>query len=278
MPLVLVPSFDRLARPPRLVDLSGVVPDRLSASTTDAVGGFTVRADGRPTRLGDLFEVRGDAADGTIECVGDCSRVHFVAAGMAWGRFVVRGSVGRHCGERMVGGRFEVKGNAGDWLAAEMAGGDVHIHGSAGDNAVAALPGSDLGMRGGLVVVRGDIGARAGARMRRGILAVGRHAGEAAAFEMRAGTVVVAGVVGRHAGTGMRRGSLIALGPTAAVPPTFVRGSLWEPQVLPLLLRRLTRAGYTPAATARGPWRQWHGDSLAGGRGEIFHPEPPTAA
>lgn len=276
MPLLLEPL--PAAETALSIDLDGIVPDRLCSLVDTEVGRLGIRADGQACELGDLFTVSGSAADGCLRCRGDFSRVHRVAAGMQWGHVDVAGDVGRHAAAGMRGGTLTVSGDAGDWLAAEMAGGEVHIHGSAGDNAVAALPGSDLGMRGGLVVVHGDIGALAGARMRRGILAVGRHAGEAAAFEMRAGTVVVAGVVGRHAGTGMRRGSLIALGPTAAVPPTFVRGSLWEPPFLPLLLRRLTRAGYTPAATARGPWRQWHGDSLAGGRGEIFHPEPPTAA
>ena len=195
---------------------------------------------------------------------------------MRWGHVDVRGDVGRHAAAGMSGGTLMVSGSAGDWLAAEMTAGDVHIRGCAGDNAAAALPGSDLGVRGGLIVVHGDVGALAGARMRRGILAVGRHAGEAVAFEMRAGTVLVAGTVGRHAGTAMRRGSLIAFDAAAAVPPTFLRGSLWEPAFLPLLLRRLTRAGYAPAATAHGPWRQWHGDTLAGGRGEMFRRESPS--
>lgn len=255
------------------MDLKGVVPDRLSASTTEAVGGVTVRADGRPTRLGDLFEVRGDASDGTIECIGDFSRVHFVAAGMAWGRIIVRGSVGRHCGERMIGGRFEVEGNAGDWLAAEMSGGEIHIHGDAGDNVASSLAGSESGMSGGLVTIQGNAGHLAGSRMRRGILAVGGDCGEGAGFEMRAGTIVVAGSLAAHAGLGMRRGSILALARAPSLGRGFRRGATWRPPVLSMLLRRLADAGFRPAATtAPGgrSWEHWHGDRLAGGRGEVF--------
>jgi formylmethanofuran dehydrogenase subunit C len=260
------------------VDLTGVVPDRLSAATADAVGGFTVRADGRPSRLGDLFEVRGDASDGTIECIGDFSRVHFVAAGMAWGRIVVRGAVGRHCGERMVGGHIDVEGNAGDWLAAEMSGGEIHIAGAAGDNVASGLAGSESGMSGGLVTIRGNAGHLAGSRMRRGILAIGGDCGEGAGFEMRAGTIVVAGSLAAHAGLGMRRGSILALASAPSLGSGFRRGATWRPPVLPMLLRRLADAGFRPAATTdpggrswvQCPWVQWHGDRLAGGRGEVF--------
>jgi len=273
MPLVLIPSFNRLPQPPRSVELSGVVPDRLSAASSDAVKGFTVRADGRPAQLGSLFEVRGDASDGTIECVGDFSRVHFVAAGMSWGRVVVRGSVGRHCGERLVGGRLEVGGNAGDWLAAEMSGGEIHVAGDVGDNAASSLAGSPSGMCGGMVTIRGSAGHLAGSRMRRGILAIGGDCGEGAGFEMRAGTIVVAGRLAAHAGLGMRRGSILALTAAPSLGCGFSRGATWQPPVLAMLLRRLSEAGFVPAAgTAPSgrSWVQWHGDRLAGGRGEVF--------
>jgi hypothetical protein len=75
---------------------------------------------------------------------------------------------------------------------------------------------------------------------------------------------------------GMRRGSLIALSAVPDVPPTFSVGAAWSPTVLPLLAARLARAGFRatagrPADAFGGVWQQWHGDLLAGGRGEIFH-------
>ena len=275
MPLVLSP-ITTANDGPLSIEFEGVVPDQLHGLSDPAVARFPVLADGRPCPLGDLFTIDGDAADGQIECVGDFSRVHQLGAGMQRGEITVRGSVGRHAGEAMAGGRLTVNGDAGDWLAAGMTGGEVLVEGDAGDNVAAALPGNDLGVRGGLIAINGDVGCLAGARMRRGLLGIGGSCGEAAAFEMRAGTVLLAGRVGPRPGMGMRRGSLIALSAMPDVPPTFSVGAAWSPSVLPLLAARLARAGFRatagrPADAFGGVWQQWHGDLLAGGRGEIFH-------
>jgi formylmethanofuran dehydrogenase subunit C len=149
------------------------------------------------------------------------------------------------------------------------------VRGSAGDNVAGALPGSDHGMQGGMVLVEGSVGALAGARMRRGIMAIGGGCGPAAAFELRAGTVLVVGPVGPHAGVAMRRGSLVAVSSAPRLSTTFRRGAVWLPTFLPLLASRLQRVGFRPLTGAADaflrPWQQWHGDLLAGGRGEIFH-------
>jgi formylmethanofuran dehydrogenase subunit C len=274
MPLVLTTATDPAAGGPLSIDLSGVTPDRLAGLSLDAVKHLTVTADERPAEIGELFSIAGNAADGVLECRGDFSRVHFVGAGMTAGTIRVTGSVGRHAAEGMTGGRLEVAGDAGDWLAAEMGGGEVVIEGSAGDNVAGALPGSDHGLRGGAVVVAGDVGSLAGQRMRRGILAVAGSCGTAAAFEMRAGTVLVAGRVGPLPGLGMRRGSLVALADQPAIPATFQRGRAWLPPFLPLQLAALARAGFRPAEVPPARFRQWHGDLVTGGRGEILAPEP----
>jgi len=275
MPLVLAPS-DTAGSGPLAISLEGIVPDRLSVLTTAAIAALDITADGRRCPLGDHFVVTGSAADGRIVCAGDFSRVHQVAAGMRSGEIVVHGGVGRHAAEAMAGGTLVVEGDAGDWLAAAMAGGVVLVRGNAGDNVAAALPGSAVGVRGGLIAVNGDVGLLAGSRMRRGLLGIGGGCGEGAAFEMLAGTVLVAGAVGRRAGIGMRRGSVIALSAVPELPPTFSRGAAWSPGVLPLLAGRLSRAGFRTAAgltvdACDGLWQQWHGDLLAGGRGEVFH-------
>jgi len=244
MPLVLLPRA--ASDGPLAVDLAGILPDRIRGLAAVEIARLPIAADGRRCELGELFAISGSGDDDRIECRGDFSRVHRVGAGLA-------------------------AGSAGDWLACEMTGGAVHVGGRCGDNAAAALPGSPLGMRGGMVIVAGDAGGLAGARMRRGVLAIGGACGAAAAFEMRAGTVVVAGAVGAHPAAGMRRGSLVALGSTPRLPPTFTKGAAWTPAFLPLLLRRLAAAGI--AAAPPGRWRQWHGDLLAGGRGEVWCPE-----
>ena len=275
MPLVLTPSTPA-DDAPLTIELGGIVPDRLVDLGRASIERLPVLADGLPCRLGDLFTIAGDIADGQVECVGDFSGVHFIGAGMQSGRILVRGSVGRHAGQAMSGGTLTITGDAGDWLAAGMTGGEVLVEGNAGDNAAAALPGDDFGVRGGIIAINGDAGCLAGTRMRRGLLGIGGSCGEAAAFEMRAGTVLVAGRMGRRAGMGMRRGSLIALSSVLDVPPTFARGAAWSPTILPLLAGRLARVGFQatagrPADAFGGVWQQWHGDLLTGGRGEIFH-------
>jgi formylmethanofuran dehydrogenase subunit C len=275
MPLLLSPSTTA-GNGPLSIELTGVVPDRVADLSADAIARIAISADGRPCQLGDLFTIEGSAADGRIDCVGDYSRVHRLGAGMQRGEIVVQGNVGRHAGESMAGGTLSVVGNAGDWLATDMTGGEVLVRGNAGDHVAAALPGSETGVRGGLVVINGDVGCLAATRMRRGLLGIGGSCGEATAFEMRAGTVLVAGRLGRRAGIGMRRGSLIALSEPPDVPPTFARGAAWSPTFLSLLAGRLAGAGFhattgLPADAFGGIWQHWHGDLLAGGRGEIFH-------
>lgn len=272
MPLVLEPLPGGR---PLAIDLAGITPDAVGGLDLAAVGRLTVGADERPVALGSLFRIAGSAADGILECHGDFSRVHRIGAGMEGGTVAVVGPAGRHAGEGMRGGTLAIHGDAGDWLASDMRGGLVLVDGSAGDNLAAALPGSRWGMQGGIVVVQGDAGSLAGARLRRGIVAVGGRCGEAAAFEMLAGTVVVAGSIGPHGGVGMRRGSLIAAGEAAGPPPLFRAGSAWSPPFLPLLAARLDAAGFRPRGGSTksllaGVWRQWHGDPLAGGRGEIW--------
>jgi formylmethanofuran dehydrogenase subunit C len=272
---VLSPSTTA-ADGPLSIEFGGVLPHRVADLSLASIERLPVEADGRPCPLGDLFAVEGDPADGHIECVGDFSRVHRLGAAMTSGGILVRGHVGRHAGEAMSGGMLTVTGDAGDWLATGMTGGEVLVEGDAGHNAAAALPGDDVGVRGGLVVINGNVGCLAGARMRRGLLGIGGSCGEGAAFEMRAGTVLVAGRVGRRPGMGMRRGSLIALSAVPDVPPTFSRGAAWSPTILPMLAGRLARAGFRaavgrPADAFGGVWQHWHGDLLAGGRGEIFH-------
>lgn len=271
MPLVVTPRFPSSG--PFSIDLSGVVPDAVAALGPKEIAGLPIIADGQKMPIGSLFDVTGCADDLTIECRGDFSRVHFLAAGMSAGTMRVTGSVGRHAGERMAGGRLEVGGEAGDWLACELVGGEVRVAGNAGDNVAAALPGSSVGMRGGLVQIAGAVGHLAAARLRRGVVAVGLGCGDAVGFEMRAGTVLVGGALGASPGLGMRRGSVVALETRPRLSATFRRGAAWRPPFLPLLLRRLAAGGFAPAqAACPGDWRQWHGDFLAGGRGELLHP------
>ena len=133
----------------------------------------------------------------------------------------------------MRGGRLEIAGNAGDVLAAPLAG-------------------ELAGMAGGLLVVHGDAGARAGDRMRRGLVAALRGAGENAGCRMVAGTLVVAGGAGPMPGMLMRRGSILLDRAPAALSPSFVESGAPDSVFARLVDRHLLGRGNHPAAAVCG--------------------------
>ena len=265
----------------RSLSVQGLLPEFVATQSLAAIKQLPVLCDNQPAQLNDFFHVDGNPEDEQIECCGDFSRVHFLGAGMQSGTIIVQGNLGRHSGEQMTGGKLLIKGSAADWLACGMRGGEIRVLGDAGDNAVGSLPGDRQGMIGGQVIIDGSVGSLAGSRMRRGLLAIGGNAGEATGFELLAGTILIAGQPGPHTGLGMRRGSIVLLGiksfsheASAYIPPTFLKGGIWRPAFMALLEKHLVNTGFPAAQKTAwtGPWQQWHGDSLAGCRGEILTP------
>ena len=62
----------------------------------------------------------------------------------------------------MRGGRLHILGDAGAYAGSRLAGGHLEIDGDAGDRLCGPLAGEMAGMSGGVVIVHGDAGARAG--------------------------------------------------------------------------------------------------------------------
>ena len=265
--------------PYRSLSVQGLLPEFVATQSLTDIVRMRVVCDNQPAQLGDFFHVDGNPEDKHIECRGDFSRIHYLGAGMQSGTILVRGNIGRHSGEQMKGGKLQITGSAADWLACGMQGGEIRVHGDAADNAIGSLPGHRQGMTGGRVIIDGSVGALAGGKMRRGLLAIGGNAGEATGFELLSGTIVVAGQPGPHTGLGMRRGSIVLLGTkrfgceaSTFIPPTFLQGSSWRPSFVALLGKYLLSTGFSVAqkTTWNDLWQQWHGDSLAGCRGEIL--------
>ena len=263
----------------RHLSVQGLLPEVVTKQSLRDIKRMPVLCDNRTSRLGDFFDVDGNPDDDQIECIGDFSRVHFLGAGMQSGTIVVQGNIGRHAGEQMRGGNLLIKGSAADWLACGMQGGDIHVFGDAADNAVGSLPGDRHGMTGGRVIIHGSVGSLSGSRMRRGFLAIGGNAGEATGFELLAGTIVIAGKPGPHTGLGMRRGSIVLSSTITrrgrkipCIPPTFTEGAIWRPPFMGLLEKQLLNFSFPAAQNTAwtGLWQQWHGDTLAGCRGEIM--------
>ena len=253
------------------LELDGVTPDRLLKLAATAVARLPLAHGNRTVELGAFFAVTGDAADGNLRIVGDCSRVKLIGAGMTAGRLTVEGDAGWHAGAKMTGGALTIEGDAADWVGAEMTGGAIAVRGHAGHQCGAAYRGSRHGMRGGTIVVHKSCGDEAGLLMRRGLIAAAGSVGQAAGASMIAGTLVALGGVGRDCGVGMKRGTIVVGGPEPVWPPGVRFGCEYAPAYLGVLARELAALGF-PAQVFEGvAVRCFRGDLLHGGRGELWH-------
>ncbi|HEX6535762.1 MAG TPA: formylmethanofuran dehydrogenase subunit C [Gemmatimonadaceae bacterium] len=253
----------------REVEADVVTPDRLATLGAREIAALPLWEGARRLVLGDLFEIRGERA-ARVRVVGDCARVIALGAGMTAGELVVDGSAGRYVGTRMAGGVLHVTGSAGDGAGLEMVGGVLRVDGDAGDRVGAARLGASKGMLGGEIIVRGAVGAEAGARMRRGLVVCGR-AGARAGEGMIAGSVVALGPIGDDPGRYNKRGSIVALG-GAPVPLGYAYDCTYHPPHVALTLRMLrARFGVVVDADSdSAPYRRYSGDLAELGRGELL--------
>lgn len=268
----------RVALPGR-VDMAGILPRRLAGLAPGAVAELTVRLDGRPLALGELFHVRpGDPAHLVVHCeAADGARLDRLGAGLDEGCLIVEGPAGDRAGQAMRGGELILRGGCADFAASAMQGGLLRIQGPAGDWLGGPAPGERAGMAGGVVTVAGSVGQRAGERMRRGLILIRGDAGDYCASRLLAGTIAVAGRCGHQAGWGLRRGTLVLARPPASLPATFNDAGCLETDYLGLLRRHseLLLAGVIPAGNR---FRRHQGDLAWGGKGEILVAEPGEGA
>lgn len=256
------------------IDLEGVLPERLNSR--EAIANCRVRVAKQLYELDELFAIRGTAeSDQTIEFTGDLACGHRIGQSMTAGTLRIAGSAGRHLGQSMRGGMIEVQGHASDYTGCELAGGEILVQGSAGDFTGGALPGSVRGMTGGAIFVGGSAGRRTGEAMRRGLLVIGGTSGDHAGYRMLAGTIVLANGGGAGHGSGMKRGTIAILGSMSEPPmPTFTQGAVQQLLVMKLLARDIGSRSLTSMHVITEklamPLVQWHGDLLAGGRGELL--------
>lgn len=255
--------------PAERLDLSSLTPAGLAALDIAAIQRLPIGTSAHNVMLGDVFKVSGHPG-ATIVIEGGAQTFDCVGAGLAAGSIVVDGDVGAFAASAMTGGRLEVRGNAGSGLAAGMTGGHVSVLGNAGDGVGAPRSGERFGMAGGIVAIEGDIGQRAGDRMRRGTIVVKGRCGGSAGFRMMGGTIWTDTALGPAPGTLMRRGTLIApaLDP---VPATFADCGGHDLVAL-RLLNRYAASQLGSAAPRPLPHmvRRLMGDLATIGKGEIL--------
>jgi formylmethanofuran dehydrogenase subunit C len=252
-------------------EVEGITPCQLKTLPREQWAKCSMFRGKEACAVGDCFHIHGDLDDETLVFTGDLAGVHWIGAQQTSGRTLIDSNAGRHVGSNMRGGEIEVRGTAGDWLGAELHGGSIRVLGNAGDFVGAAYRGAPKGMTGGSIVVQGAAGDEIGHGMRRGLIAVGGRTGNLIGFHMLAGTIVVGGDTGIRHGANMKRGTLIFLGTAPVLLPTFQRACRSTPNVLRLLAQELKRCNFSAAEQLTSePLELYHGDFLAGGRGEIF--------
>ena len=140
-----------------------------------------------PLAVGDLFDVTpGDRDDIVFE--GGSERLDFLGSGLDRGRDRREGDAGGRRAAACAAGHLRVSGSVGRGRGPDERRDGSRSAGDAGDWLGGALPGELSGMSGGLVSVRGGAGARAGDRMRRGLIASRATRAHTPASRMIAGT------------------------------------------------------------------------------------------
>jgi len=256
-------------RPEQRLDLSPLLPHLLAGKTANEIAAIELQTTRIRVTVGDIFRLRfGDA--GQIRIEGGCDRLDRVGAGMTGGAIEVLGDVGIQAGALMADGRLTISGNAGHWAASGMTRGELEIAGSAGDRLGGPIAGQVAGMRGGIVIVRGNVGARAGDRLRRGTIVVEGSAGDHAGSRMIAGTLVVRRKAGSRPGYLMRRGTIILGEDASALSPTFVDCGVHRLVAMRLMAGSLKPYSKSVALLLARPLRRLAGDMAVSGYGELF--------
>ncbi|HRO51003.1 MAG TPA: formylmethanofuran dehydrogenase subunit C [Hyphomicrobium sp.] len=262
-------SFTLRAAPKHALDLSGLLPSRLAQLSTGDIEKLPLVTGVHAINVGDVFTVSGTPGD-TLAISADSTLLDYVGAGLDQGTITVEGSVGNHAARGMTGGTLEIRGNAGAYLASTAKGGLVHVMGSAGDFLGGARPGDKFGLLGGTVVVEGNIGERAGERMRRGIVVTRGTFGAAAGSRMVGGTLWTETGFGPRPGPLLRRGTLIAP-KVDELLPTFADCGRHDLVILNILSRYVAKTLGPLAPKPLPPLvRKLAGDRATIGKGEIL--------
>lgn len=262
-------TFTLRQRPPQRLDLSSLVPHLLAGKSAGEIERIELQTTRRRVDVGEVFRLKmGDPEQICVE--GGSDRFDHAGQGMTGGKVFIDGDVGIQAGRLMTGGRLIVRGNAGPWVASGMTAGEIEISGAVGDRLGGPLAGEMRGMSGGIVVVRGRAGERAGDRMRRGTIIIEGDAGPYAGSRMIAGTLIVLRKAGSLPGFLLKRGTIVLGGGCDALSPTFVDCGEHELVAIRLLATMVEPYSKPAALVLRRPLTRLAGDMAVLGKGEIF--------
>lgn len=263
-------TFTLKYQPAQRVDLSSLVCQKLQGLTSDEIAALELSCGKRKLRVDELFSISGSDSQ-AIVIKNSFDKLDFIGKELQGGSITVEGDAGAYLGQGMLAGSIKVIGNAGIYAACEMKKGVIEIIGNAGDLLGAALPGNKTGMKGGTVLVKGNVGERAGDHMRRGNILIEGDAGNYCGSRMAAGTIAVMGQTGRYLGYAMRRGTLLLWN-----QPTLSAGfndcGAHTLAFLPILFGSFKKLNskFADNSAAFNRVRRYAGDMAEMGKGEVL--------
>ena len=263
-------TFTMKHRLDQRVDMSPLVCQELEGLAPAEIAAIELQNGKRKIRVDELFRIKGsDAQDIVIE--GSFAKLDFIGKELDGGSITIYGDVGAYLGQEMKSGTIKVNGDAGIYAACEMKNGYLEIKGNAGDFLAAALPGNRQGMKGGTVLVKGNVGERAGDHMRRGTLLIEGNAGDYCGSRMVAGTIAVMGQTGRYLGYAMRRGTLL-LWNQPQLSATFNDCGSHTLAFLPILFASFKKLNskFAKESVSFNRVQRYGGDMSEMGRGEVL--------
>ncbi len=263
-------TFSMKYRPDQRVDMSPLVCNQLKEMEPAQIAAIELQSGKRKIRVDELFSISGsDTQNMTIK--NSFGKLDFIGKELEGGRISVEGDAGAYLGLGMKSGDIKVTGSVGMFAACEMKKGMITILGDAGDFLGGALPGNKMGMKGGMVLVKGNVGERAGDHLRRGTILIEGNAGDYCGSRMTAGTIAVMGKTGRFAGYAMRRGTLL-LWSQPQLPASFNDCGTHTLAFLPILFASFKKLNskFAEASVAFNRVQRYGGDMSEMGRGEVL--------
>jgi formylmethanofuran dehydrogenase subunit C len=234
-------------------------PDIFQGKSVKEISSLSVWEGNKKEQLSSLFKIEKVSAETpSITINGDVRKVRRVGQGMKTGEIVINGDAGMHLGEKMAGGKITVNGNASGWTGSSMKKGLIEIHGNASDYLASPYRGSTNGMRGGKIVVDGDVGSDSGCYLRGGTIIVKGGAGPFLGFHINKGVIYVAKNAGNRLGASMTGGKIVVSGGVDELMPTFTISGI------------KAKVKIDDTFKAEGPFYIFLGDLAEKGNGKLF--------
>jgi formylmethanofuran dehydrogenase subunit C len=241
------------------IQAENINPDVFQGKSVKEIASLPVWEGNKQKKLSDLFKIEETPAETpNITINGDASEVRRVGQGMKTGEIVVNGDAGMHLGEKMAGGKITVNGNAAGWTGSSMKKGLIEIHGDASDYLASPYRGSSEGMRGGKIVVDGNVGSDSGCYLRGGVIIIKGSSGPFLGFHMSKGSIYVEKNSGPRLGANMNGGKIIVSGVVGDLMPTFTVNNVKK------------KAKVDDTLKVEGPFYVFLGDLAEHGNGKLF--------